>query len=167
MDFTLREWRITDLDSLVKHANNYNIAKCLTDVFPHPYSGADGKRYLDFVIQDTPPIKIFAIDVDGEAVGSIGLTFKEDVYRKNVEIGYWLSEEYWGKGIVTEAVKQVTQYAFDTFDVNRVYAGVFAFNTGSQKVLEKAGYTLEAELKKTIFKYGEYIDEKIYARRRD
>lgn len=167
MDYKLREWRYTDLDSLVKHANNYNIAKYLADVFPHPYHPEDGKKYLDFVVQETPPLKTFAIEIDGEAVGSIGLTFREDVYRKNVEIGYWLSEEYWGKGIVTEAVKQVTQYAFDTFDVNRVYAGVFAPNIGSQRVLEKAGYRLDAEMEKTIFKYGEYIDEKVYARMRE
>jgi len=165
MDFKLREWQLTDLDSLVKHANNYNIAKCIADIFPYPYHRKDGEVYLSLVVGENPT-KTFAIEIGGEAVGSIGLTPKGDVYRKNMEIGYWISEEYWGKGIVTEAVKQVTQYAFATFDVSRIYAAVFGFNTGSQKVLEKAGYTLEAKLEKTIYKNGEYIDELIYSIRR-
>lgn len=165
MDFILREWHNDDLDSLVKHANNYNIAKFLTNGFPHPYTKEDGIRYLNSVSQHYPT-QIFAISVNGEAVGSIGLFPQTDIHAKNAEMGYWLSEEYWGNGIMPQAIKQIVNYGFQTFDITRVFAGPFGTNPQSQRVLEKAGFTLEARFEKTLFKNGVFIDELIYAIRK-
>lgn len=165
MQFHLRPWAIEDVDSLVKFANNYNIAKNLMDVFPHPYTAEDGNAFIEMVSKNSPE-NIFAIEVNSEAAGAIGLHPQNDVYRKNAELGYWLAEPYWGKGIITNAIIQMVDYGFKNFDINRIYARPFGYNIASQRALEKAGFTLEARLEKTIFKSGEYIDELIYSMRR-
>ncbi|HSB11956.1 MAG TPA: GNAT family N-acetyltransferase [Blastocatellia bacterium] len=159
---TLREWRPGDEDSLVRHANNRSVWRNLRDAFPHPYTLSNAKHWIQ-IANPTTPITNFAIVVDDSAVGAIGLALKEDVFRRSAEIGYWLGEEYWGRGIVTEAVRAVTDYAFATFDLCRVYAGVFEWNLGSMRVLEKAGYEFECRLRKSVTKDGQTIDELIYA----
>src|SRR5437868_1614384 len=165
MPFTLRPWKMEDLGSLVKYANNFEIAKFLTDRFPHPYTEESGKMFIESATNDFP-FNIFAIDIGGEASGGIGLHLQNDIYSKNAELGYWLAQPYWGKGITTSAVKQMVQYGFDTWDISRIFARPFGTNKGSQKVLEKAGFTLEGKFEKTLFKNGEYVDELIYAIRR-
>jgi RimJ/RimL family protein N-acetyltransferase len=159
---TLRDWRAGDEDSIVRHANNPKIWRNVRDAFPHPYTRADAEYWIVFSTRQTPPVN-FAIEIDGQAVGGIGLVPREDIYRRSIEIGYWLSEDYWGQGIMTEAVRAMTEYAFSNFDVCRVYAGVFEWNVGSARVLEKAGFEFEARLKKSITKQGQCIDELIYA----
>jgi RimJ/RimL family protein N-acetyltransferase len=166
MNFHLRPWTIEDLDSLVKFANNYNIAKNLTDAFPHPYSIENGKAFIEMAVQNTPP-NVLAIEINGEASGAIGIHPQKDIYQKNAEMGYWLAEPYWGKGIITKAIIQMVDYGFKNWDINRIYARPFGYNIASQKASEKAGFMLEAKLKKTIFKNGECIDELIYAVRRN
>ena len=163
MDFTLRKWRDSDLESLVRHANNFKIAKNLTDQFPHPYSPEDGVAYLD-MIRDDDPVKVFAIEVNGEAVGSIGIFPQSDIHRKGAEIGYWLAEDYWGNGIIPRAIERVVRYGFETFDITRVFARPFGTNAASQRVLEKANFKQEARLERALFKNGEYKDELIYVR---
>jgi RimJ/RimL family protein N-acetyltransferase len=163
MNYILRDWEISDLDSLVRHANNYNIAKWLTNQFPHPYTEKDGRAFLEVVTKDNTS-KVFAIEIDGEAVGSIGIFPQSDIHAKNAEIGYWLSEKYWGNGIMTKAIQGIVNYGFSTFDVVRIYARPFSTNKGSQKALEKAGFTLEARLKNALYKNGEYMDELIYSK---
>jgi len=163
MEYKLREWKISDLKSVVEHANNYNIAKWLTNMFPHPYTENDGIAYIESISQDNPT-KVFAIEINGEAVGSIGIFPQSDIHKKNAEIGYWLSEKYWGNGIMPGAIKEITDYGFRTFDIVRVFARPFSTNKGSQRVLEKAGFELEARLKKTLYKNGEYMDELIYSK---
>ena len=163
MDYILRPWRSSDLDSLVKHADNYNIAKWLTDQFPHPYTYESGKSYIEMVGKDNPA-KVFAIEIDGEAAGSIGVFPQSDIHQKSAEIGYWLSEKFWRNGIMSSAIRDIVKYGFDSFDIVRIYARPFSTNIGSQKVLEKAGFTLEARLKKAIFKKGELMDELIYVK---
>jgi [ribosomal protein S5]-alanine N-acetyltransferase len=165
MYFNLRPWTIHDLDSLVKYANNFNIAKNVMDVFPHPYSADDGKVFIEMTTKNSPP-DILAIEVNGEAAGAIGLHQQKDIYRKNAELGYWLAEPYWGKGIVTGAIKQMVDYGFKNWDIVRIYARPFGGNIGSQRALEKAGFVLEARLAKTFFKHGEFHDELIYGFRR-
>lgn len=159
---TLREWRSGDEESLVRHANNRRIWRNLRDGFPHPYTFEDAVRWIHTANAATPDTN-FAIVVDGSAVGAIGLLLKEDVFRRSAEIGYWLGEELWGRGIVTEAVTAMTDYAFARFDLCRIYAGVFEWNLGSMRVLEKAGYELECRLHKSVTKDGQTIDELIYA----
>ena len=166
MNFQLRPFSIEDIDSLVKFANNYNIAKNLTDAFPRPYSVEDGEAFIEMATQNYPR-NIFAIEINGEASGAVGVHQQKDIYRKNLELGYWLAEPYWGKGIMTKAIVQMTDYAFKNFEVNRIYARPFGYNLASQRVLEKAGFVLEAKLEKTFFKNGELVDELIYAVRRN
>ena len=162
MNLKLRPWKPDDIESLVKYANNPKIADNLTDLFPNPYSRADGERFIQMTLKYNPP-RIFAIEVKEEAVGAIGLHEQSDIHIKNMELGYWLAEVYWGKGIMTEAIKKMVDYGFMTFQINRIYARPFGTNIGSQKVLEKAGFKLEAEFKKTVFKNGEYLNELFYA----
>ena len=166
IEFTLRPWKITDLDSLVKHANNFKIAKNMTDQFPFPYTLAKGKAFIDFVSSVNPP-NILAIDIEGEAVGAVGVHQQSDIQKMNAEMGYWLSESYWGKGIMTEAIKRMADHAFKTWPINRIYARPFGNNIGSQKVLEKAGFKLEAKFEKTFYKNDEFVDELIYAFRKN
>lgn len=163
--FTLRPWAIEDLSSLVKYANNWQVAKNMTDKFPHPYTETDGQSFVDFATADSP-IHLFAIDIDGEAVGGIGVHPQTDIHRKNAELGYWLGEPFWGQGIVRAAIKRVVDFAFETYDVDRVFARPFGTNAASQKVLEANGFTLEARFDRTLYKNGEYVDELIYALRR-
>lgn len=165
MNFKLRPWAATDLDSLVKYADNFNIARNMADIFPHPYTREKGQAFLEMATKGNPP-HILAIEVEGEAAGGIGIHPQTDIYRKNAEMGYWLAEPFWGKGIMPQAVRQMVEYGFEHWDINRIFARPFGPNTPSQKVLEKAGFTLEARLEKTFYKNGEYLDELIYAVRR-
>ena len=165
LPFTLRPWLDQDINDLVKHANNPAIAKFMTDKFPHPYSIENGMQFIAMAGADLP-LHIFAIDVNGEAVGGIGIHPQTDIQCRNAELGYWLAEPFWGKGIITRAVMQMVEYGFKTWNIDRIFARPFGTNTGSQKVLEKAGFILEARFEKTLFKNGRYEDELVYATRR-
>lgn len=158
----LRPWEAGDEQSLVENANNFNVSKNLRDSFPFPYALEDANDWIAFNLLKKQ-LTNFAVVVDGKAVGGVGLQPKEDVFRKNMEIGYWLGEEYWSKGIISEAVVAVTSYGFKTFDIERIYAGVFSGNFASMRVLEKAGYIKEAVLKRSVFKGDKILDEHIYA----
>ena len=158
----LRPWSPDDLENLVKYANNFNIAKNLTNLFPHPYTHEDGKHFIKMATIDEPR-RIFAIEVNGEVAGGIGIHPQQDIHCKCAEMGYWLAEPFWGHGIMTGAVKEMVKYAFENFGIIRLYARPFSSNVGSQRVLEKVGFELEARLKKSIFKNGEVLDELIYS----
>lgn len=162
MNFTLRPWTYNDLESLVKHANNYEIAKNMTDKFPFPYSIENGKNFIEFATKDFPS-HILAIEINGQAVGGIGIHPQTDIQCKNAELGYWLAEPFWGQGIITKAIAQMLDYGFKTWDINRIFARPFGTNIGSQRVLEKAGFILEGRFEKSLFKNGEYLDELVYA----
>jgi len=162
MNITLGTWTLEDVDILVQYANNKKIADRLTDAFPYPYRMDDGIRFIEKISLDHPQ-RVFAIMADGELVGSIGIFPKEDVHRRNAEIGYWLAEPFWGKGIVVEAIKLIVEYGRRNFDIKRIYAVPFSTNIASQRVLEKAGFKLEAKLEKALYKNGEYLDELIYS----
>lgn len=165
MQFQLRPWSVNDLNSLVKYANNFNIAKNLMDIFPHPYTAENGRAFIEMANSHSPQ-NILCIEVEREAAGAIGVHPQPDVFRKNAELGYWLAEPLWGKGIMSKAIQEIVEYAFQNWDINRVFARPYGHNIGSQKALEKAGFQLEARLEKTVFKNGEYHDELIYAIRR-
>ncbi|GAB4407325.1 MAG: GNAT family N-acetyltransferase [Bacteroidia bacterium] len=165
MDFTLRPWKPGDLDSLVQYADNFQIAKNLTNQFPHPYRREHGEAFLHMAVQDTPP-RILAIDIGGRASGGVGIHPQSDIYCKNAELGYWLAEPFWGQGIMTRVVQEMVGYGFRHWDIDRVFARPFGTNIASQRVLEKAGFVLEARLERTLFKNGSYLDEYIYAVRR-
>jgi len=159
----LRPWSVKDADRLAVIANNKNIADNLRDGLPHPYSVSDAHNWLNTVIPVNYPPRFFAIISDKYIVGSIGIVTKDDIYRKNVEIGYFLDEEYWGRGIMTKAVKAATAYAFSSFDIVRVYAEPFADNPGSRRALEKAGFICEAVFRNNVIKNGIVKDSCIYS----
>lgn len=161
----LRPWTIEDAENLAKYANNPKVAQYLTNAFPHPYTIENAKSFIEMVSNQNPTA-IFAIDLDGEAVGSIGLHAQTDIMCKNMELGYFLGEPFWGSGITTEAVRTIVEYGFQNFDITRIYARPYGNNPASQKVLEKAGFTLEARIEQNIYKNGEFLDELIYAVRK-
>ncbi len=165
MEIALRPWHIDDANELAVIANNKHIAQYMADVFPHPYTIENAKTFIAMATNN-PNSKIFAITIDGKPAGSIGLHLQTDILRKNAEIGYWLGEPYWNKGIITKAIPQMIDYGFKHMDIVRIFARIFGTNIASQKVVEKCGFTLEGKYDKTLFKNGEYLDELIYAIRK-
>jgi ribosomal-protein-alanine N-acetyltransferase len=164
MEFKLRKWELRDADDIALCANNVEIANNLRNAFPFPYTLEDAKSYVSSCIKNADTTQICrAIVIDNHTVGSIGIFLGNDVYCKSGELGYWLAEEYWGKGIMSIAVKQLCQIAFDQFDIIRIYAEPFAHNIGSRKVLEHAGFSLEGIMKQGVFKYGNIYDYCMYA----
>ena len=163
---TLRPWQEKDATSLSKYGNNRTIFDNMTDGFPSPYTIEKAKKFIAYANESNPP-SILAIELNGEAIGGIGLHQQADIQRKNAELGYWIGEPFWGKGIISQSIQLMVAYGFEQFDINRIYARPFGTNIGSQKALEKAGFMLEAHLKDTIYKNEQYIDELIYAIRRN
>jgi len=159
---TLRAWKPSDASPLARHANNANIARQLRDRFPHPYTIADARQFIQSVA-GAKPTTLFAIVVEGEAVGSVGFFPGADVERFSAEIGYWLAEPYWGRGITVEALQLASKYAFEVCNVLRLFALPFADNAQSIRVLEKAGYTREAVLRASSVKQGQIRDQALYA----
>lgn len=165
MNFTIRPFRPDDLAALVKHANDPTVAANLTDSFPHPYTEQHGRAFLEEAMKPVPLRR--CIEVDGACAGAIGLHPKSDLWRRNLELGYWLAAAHRGKGIMTEAIRQMVQLGFAAFpEVTRIHATPFGSNVASQRALEKAGFTLEAKLMGTLVKNGKVEDEWIYAVRR-
>ncbi len=159
----LRPWTISDASQLALIADNKKIADNLRDGLPFPYSLKDALDWLNLILPENHPPRFFAITVDKQLVGSIAIVSKTDIYRKNFEIGFFLSENFWGKGIATKAIKAATSYAFRDFDIIRVYAESFSDNTGSRRALEKAGFRHEATLQRNIIKNEIIKDSCIYS----
>ncbi|RFZ92529.1 N-acetyltransferase [Mucilaginibacter conchicola] len=159
--FKLRPWRMDDAKALQKHADNPNVSACLLNRFPYPYSIVDAEEFLEHITTKTP-VTTFAIEVNGEAIGGIGLEIRQDVYRYSPLIGYWLSEQHWGKGITAEAVKLLTDYAFTKLEAICVQAFVFSENPRSMRVLEKAGYIKQGIIQQSVIKRGFVMDEHVY-----
>jgi [ribosomal protein S5]-alanine N-acetyltransferase len=158
---TLRPWRVGDEPSLVRHADNRNVSRNLKDRFPFPYTTADAAAWVTHAGTRTPFTSL-AIAVEGAAVGGIGIELGADVFHRSAEIGYWLGEPFWGRGIATEALRAMTDYAFAHFDICRLEAGVFGWNPASARVLEKAGYTLEGRARCAVVKDGRLGDRLLY-----
>jgi ribosomal-protein-alanine N-acetyltransferase len=160
-DFRLRPWHPGDEDSLVAQANNYKIWLNLRDTFPHPYTWQEAHAWVELA-NSLPNSLNLAIDINGAACGGAGLLFQADIHRRSAEIGYWLGEAYWNRGIATAAVKMLSAHAFGHYDICRLYAGIFEYNRASMRVLEKAGYTLEAVHRQALTKNGHTRDEYLY-----
>ncbi len=161
--YVIRDWRIDDALSIAKYANNREIWINLRDGFPYPYQLPDAENFLSKVAQQNPRT-VFAIANDKEAIGSIGLKFGEDVHRFTAEMGYWLAEPFWNKGIMSEVVIRFADFAFEKFKLNRIFAGPYVGNSASARVLEKAGFVLEGTLRASVFKDGKVLDQFLYAK---
>jgi [ribosomal protein S5]-alanine N-acetyltransferase len=158
----IRPFRSGDRDAIVRHANNWNVARNLRDRFPHPYTVADAEAWLTLVPTLSPATN-FAIATADELIGGIGVELQSDVFRRGAELGYWLGETYWGRGIATAAVQAFTRYAFEAHDLLRIFANVFSWNPASGRVLEKAGYLREGVLRASVVKDGHTLDTWLHA----
>ena len=158
----LRPWQPEDVAALVKYANNYAIWRNLGDRFPHPYTANDAEEWVQLSMGREPAINL-AIATTDEAIGGIGIRLQGDVHFRSGEVGYWLGEPFWGQGIATKALRAFSEYAFANFDLVRLYALVFEWNPASTRVLEKAGFSFEARMRKSATKDGTTIDEFLYA----
>lgn len=157
----VRPWSLDDLEPLVRHANNKRVSMQLRDVFPFPYGVDDGRRFLAAATAEVPPTAL-AIEVDGEAAGGVGIIPGSGNERRTAEIGYWLGEACWGRGIGPEAVRLMRQYSVETFDLVRLQAFVITTNTRSRRTLEKAGFVLEGHMRKSFLKDGVLHDQCCY-----
>lgn len=170
MKLELRPWTLADAPSLARHANNKNVSRFLRNHFPFPYTPDDARRFISMAMEEAAKEQgngLYAIDIDGEAVGGIGYHRQADVYRHNAEVGYWLSEEHWGKGIMTASLRQLVDVVFTETELLRLFAGTFAPNRDSQRVLEKAGFVREAHHVGNVVKDGAILDSFMYALRRE
>ncbi|MBT8181980.1 MAG: GNAT family N-acetyltransferase [Eudoraea sp.] len=157
----LRALQVYDKSQLAKLANNRKIWDNLRDSFPNPYSESDAELFINLTTEENPK-QNFAIEYGGDLCGVIGLIIQNDVYRKSAEIGYWIGEPFWGKGITANAIKLITNYGFEDLKLIRIYAGVFEYNIASMKALENSGYKKEGVFKKAIYKNDKVFDEHRY-----
>ena len=162
-DVFLRNLMDTDLEKLSEYANNDKVSVNLRDAFPKPYTLSDAENFKKMIDSQNPKT-FFAIEYQGNYVGNISLSIGEDVYKKSAEIGYFIGEQFWNKGIATKAVTLITDWGFNNLGIVRIHTGIFEFNKSSQRVLEKCGYTKEAIFKKSICKNNEIYDEIRYAK---
>ena len=154
-DFILRPWKPGDAPSVARFADNPRIAANLRDAFPNPYGLDDAREFIASCLANEGNGQLArAIEIGGEAAGSVGVFVGADVYRRTAELGYWLAEDYWGRGVMTRAVRQICREAFERFDIVRIFAEPFERNAASRKVLEKAGFTLEGVMRSGVFKNG-------------
>lgn len=161
----VRDWEWADKTSLVRHANNRNIWRNLLDRFPHPYTEADAESWFTLLERMSPRIH-WALEINGEAVGGIGVDPGQGTNAKAAHFGYWLGESYWGRGIMSAAVRATVEYVFSSTDLVRLEAPVFEWNPASMRVLQKCGFVREGVLRKSVSKDGELIDTVLYARTR-
>jgi [ribosomal protein S5]-alanine N-acetyltransferase len=161
----IRPWRLKDAESLARHANNRKVWLALRDLFPHPYTIQDAHEFLQRATSEQPTTK-FCIEIDGIAAGGIGIHPGEDVNGHTATLGYWLGEDFWRRGIMTEVVTAFTDFWFDNLSLRRISAEVFANNPASARVLEKAGFVFEGRLKNNVIKDGMLLDSLLYAKTR-
>ena len=165
MDCKLRRWRPEDARDLAEALNNKNILDNLRDGLPYPYTEEHAQSFISAMLAaDTDKVYPFAITVKDKAVGSIGVFRKDNIHSKTAEMGYYVAEPWWGRGIGTSAVEQIGRYIFENTDIIRIFAEPFAYNAGSCRILEKAGFLFEGTLRKNAVKNGVVIDMKMYSR---
>ena len=164
MKCRIRKWELSDAKDLAAALSNRKVQDNLRDGLPYPYTEQDGKEFISAMLSaDENEIFAFAITVDDMVIGSIGIFRQGNIHRQTAELGYYIAEEYWGKGIMTEAVKQICEYVFVNSDIIRIYAEPFAYNIASCRVLEKVGFQYEGTLRSNAVKNSKVIDMKMYS----
>lgn len=164
MKCKIRKWKLTDAKDIAVALSNKKIQDNLRDGLPYPYSEQDGIDFISSMLSaNEDETFAFAITLDDKVIGSIGVFRQQNIHRQTAEMGYYIAEEHWGKGIMTDAVKQICEYVFKNSDILRIYAEPFAYNTGSCRVLEKAGFQYEGTLRNNAVKNGKVIDMKMYS----
>ena len=165
MKCQIRKWRLSDAKELAAALSNKKILDNLRDGLPFPYTERDAKEYIEAMLAaDENNTFAFAVVLDDRVIGSIGAFRQGNIHSRTAELGYYIAEEHWGRGIMTDAVKQLCEYIFSNTDVIRIFAEPFAYNTGSCRVLEKAGFEFEGVLRANAVKNGRVIDMRMYAR---
>ncbi len=159
----IRCWKNEDTAQLTAIANNKKIWLNVRDRFPHPYTVDDAIQWITYT-SSQKPLQNFAITYNGQIAGSIGVLLRDDVYKKTIEIGYFIGEPFWGKGIATQAVALLIEYIQKQFDVVRIYAEVFEHNKASMRVLEKSGFYLECVRKKAVIKNKIIMDDHVWVK---
>lgn len=168
MIIKIRKWQITDAKALAAAISNKKVQDNLRDGLPYPYTEEDGREYISQMLSaDGNDTFAFAITADDKVIGSIGAFRQRNIHSRTAELGYYIAEEYWGRGVMTEAVKQLCSYVFSHSDIIRIFAEPFAYNTGSCRVLEKAGFRFEGTLRSNAVKNGRVIDMKMYSLLKD
>jgi len=162
MDVSLRILKLSDANRFAELANNPNIWKTMRDGFPHPYAKEDAIKFINFS-HDVKTNTIFAIEYNGELVGATGLHGQADINRFSMELGYWIGEPFWGKGIATKTVALITDFGFKNLDINRIFAGTIEGNLASSNVLKKNNFQFEGISRKSAFKNKEFKDEYHFA----
>lgn len=165
-DILLRPYTLEDAEALTINANNKNISKNLRDGFPHPYTIEDAHKFINMCLNQEVQ-SVFAIIYKGELAGSIGLHPQDDIYRLTAEIGYFIAEPFWNKGVATKSVEMMTKFGFESLHLTRIFAGIFETNKASMRILEKNGFILECIKRKAIFKENQIMDEYLYAKVND
>ena len=164
MTCKLRKWELSDARDLASTLSNKNIQDNLRDGLPYPYTEQDGVDYISAMLSaDENDTFAFAITIDDKVIGSISVFRQANIHRRTAELGYYIAERYWGKGITTEAVKQICKTVFDRSDIIRIYAEPFAHNIASCRILEKAGFQCEGTLRSNAVKNGKVVDMKMYS----
>ena len=164
MKCKIRKWKLTDAKDIAVALSNKKIQDNLRDGLPYPYTEQDGIDFISSMLSaNEDETFAFAITLDDKAIGSIAVFRQQNIHRQTAEMGYYIAEEYWGKGIMTDAVKQICEYVFKNSDILRIYAEPFAYNAGSCRVLEKAGFQYEGTLRNNAVKNGKVIDMKMYS----
>lgn len=159
----LKNYSLDLAEKFAEYKNNPTVLNNGYDKTPNPFTLKDAVEFINLQLDKEKPHRFF-IFWDGEFAGEIGMTIKEDVFRLNAEIGYFVAEPFWGKGIATEAIRLITDYIFENFDTIRIVAGVFGFNKASMKALEKNGYYLESTRKNAVIKNRQIIDDYVWVK---
>lgn len=161
----IRKWKLSDAANLAAALSNKKVQDNLRDGLPYPYTEQDGIDFISAMLSaDKNDTFAFAVTIDDKAIGSIGAFRQSNIHQLTAELGYYIAEEYWGKGIMAEAVKQICEYVFSVSDIIRIYAEPFAYNTASCRVLEKSGFQYEGTLRKNAVKNGKVLDMKLYSK---
>lgn len=164
MTCRIRKWEMSDARDLAEGLSNTKVQDNLRDGLPYPYTEQDGKDFIsDMLAADENETFTFAVTADSKVIGSIGVFRQQNIHRQTAELGYYIAEEYWGRGLMTEAVTQVCRHVFENSDIIRIYAEPFAYNAASCRVLEKAGFKYEGTLRDNAVKNGKVIDMKMYS----